>query len=524
MLLVLSRVARSLAPDPKSKSAFSVGGPLLTTAFWAIFSMFVGALFLTPILPFGDYPYHLALASILRRLLTPGSPEHALYETNLLTYNSLFHIAVALLAFVIPVRWAGLVVAASFWLILSLATIALLRATRQPTSRAIGIFPAFVMMPFTWGFMNFCIGTAIQLYALARTIGRPRVGAKVSYDLVTAFVVILGVWSHLLGSAIVYALAFVALLVRMHADKDPLLVRFGRTIREGLPYLPALALVALIYWREEHGPVANGDEPDADLFAIKKVMLFFSISCDFLSNRLDMLRVEIGAALLTVCAFFRAVRGKDPYPTLRLWLLATAGAIYLIMPASVWATAILFHRLVLVVYVLFLVWVPLGIPLVEGLVAWSLAVLGLTAGLGFVYERRAMLPDAKDFEAVLKAAPPHRSITGDIRDSSLEGSLQPWGGHLVAFYVAYGGLESSVNYADKMSLPVRYKRGFVALDAPRSARSRYQPTYQYAKRFDLVLIRTAPGDGIPAMAKGAERGRLVAHRGRYWLFDVKGAL
>src|SRR5271170_1536221 len=70
----------------------------LTAAYWAGVGLVVAGFFVTRLLPCVDYPQHLALADIARRLQDGGAVEQADYQLNYFTYNGLFHLMVAALS------------------------------------------------------------------------------------------------------------------------------------------------------------------------------------------------------------------------------------------------------------------------------------------------------------------------------------------------------------------------------------------------------------------------------------------
>ncbi len=88
--------------------------PRATLLYWGAVALVVGGLFITRLLPCVDYPQHLALSDVARRLADPAAPEHVQYQLNYFTYNGLFHVLVAWLSHVLPIELAGrCVVAAS---------------------------------------------------------------------------------------------------------------------------------------------------------------------------------------------------------------------------------------------------------------------------------------------------------------------------------------------------------------------------------------------------------------------------
>ncbi len=499
-----------------------VGGPLLTVIFWSIVFVFVFAIGLTPILPFGDLNYHLALAAILRRMASPDAPERQIFETNLFSYNGAFQILVAGLSFVMSVERAGQVVFCGFWFGLCLSTIALLRALDQRTERAFIVFPLFLVAPAAWGFVNFCVAVTLQLYALARVIRRPRIDVPIRYDVVTSLVALLGLLSHLFATGIIYCLILVTLIVRTIADKAPSAVRYARTLREGAPFVPPLLAAYAMYLRQRH---IQSPDPDLykDAYALAKARDFFGIACDFYADKSDQVHLRVAMLLLAACAIFHVRRRPGPHPTLKVWLLCTSLFIYFLMPEYSFRVAVLFPRVPLIVVVCFAAAVPRANKWVEKAVALGLAVVGFRCAMSFYGLRVAQLPDMRDLERVVAEAPAGRRLTVHIPYTKLERQARPWAGHAAQFYVTRKGYESSINYANKPSSPVHYRVvPDLAPDAVARGEVFYNPRAAYAKRFDLVMVRTR--DPNPAQQLwGARSGEvdLVSHHGNWWLFDAR---
>jgi|GEM_PF-4029115 len=501
---------------------FMVGGPFLTLVFWSIFGVFVVAILLTPILTFGDFNYHLALAAVLRRMASPDAPERQVFETNLFSYNGAFQILVAGLGFVMSIERAGQVVFCGFWFGLCLAAIALLRALEQRTERAFIVFPLFLTTPAGWGFTNYCVAVCLQLYALARVIRRPRIGASVRYDVITSVIAVLGLLSHLFATGIVYALILVTLIVRTLADKAPLAVRHARTLREGAPFLPPLVAAYAIHLRQRH---IKSPDPDLykDFYALRKVKEFFAYACDFYADKGDQKRLLIAVAILAVCAVFHTARRRDPYPSLKAWLFCTALFIYLVMPEYTLQVAVLFQRLPLVVVLCFAAAIPRANPWIEKGVGLALAIVGIRCAGAFYELRLAQLPDLRDLERVVAEAPAGRRLAVHVPHNALARQLWPGAGHCAQFYVTRKGFESSINYANKPSSPVHYRVvPSLAPDAVARGELAYSPHAAYAKRFDLVMVRTLDPDPAPKIW-GARSGEvdLVSHHGNWWLFDAR---
>lgn len=503
-----------------------VGDPYLTSVFWGILAIFVGALCLSPVLPFGDYNYHLALGGILRRMLSPDSPEAHLYRSNLFSYNAGFQVTVAALSLVMPTPYAGLVVFAGSWIGFALVAIALARALGAPTERAFAIFPLLVAMPFGWGFINYCMGLVLQLYALVRVMQRSRKDAPLAYDALTALLVVLGLWSHLFSTAIGFMLSFVVLVVRTYDDRAPTLTSYLRTVREGLVFVPAIAIGVAMHLHHRQYASRYVDRYN-DFYAAVKADQFIQLATNFFADNSDRKRLKYALCVLFAVAIFRARPGRKaaPYPALKAWLLISLVVLYLLMPEYWIQIAVLCQRIPMVLVLVLAVALPRAHRWAEKAGAAALAVIGLQCALAFLHLRREELPDLRDFKAVIDEAPRGRRLAIHVPHAQLAGQTWAWAGHLAPYYVAARrGIESSVSYAGIPSNPVHY-RGAVPVLAPdgvAQGTQAYSPSAPYAKRFDLVLVRTLEADPAPKLWP-ARPGAVdvVAHHGHWWMFDAR---
>ena len=75
-----------------------------TVLYWTSVFLVAAGFFVTKLLPCVDYPQHLALSDIAHRLQDPSARENSEYQLNYFTYNGLFHIVVARLSGLLPVR------------------------------------------------------------------------------------------------------------------------------------------------------------------------------------------------------------------------------------------------------------------------------------------------------------------------------------------------------------------------------------------------------------------------------------
>ncbi|MGH7438522.1 MAG: hypothetical protein ACRENE_22780, partial [Polyangiaceae bacterium] len=117
-------------------SHLTLGSRGTTAAYWAAVALVISGLFVTHLLPCVDYPQHLALADVLRRLWNASGPEHAMYVANYFTYNGLFHEVVAALSILVPIEVAGRLLVAASLAATAAGVVALVRVLRRPPVHA----------------------------------------------------------------------------------------------------------------------------------------------------------------------------------------------------------------------------------------------------------------------------------------------------------------------------------------------------------------------------------------------------
>ncbi len=147
----------------------TLGSAPLTRLYWAGVGLVISGLFVTRLLPCVDYPQHLALSDVARRLLDPNAPEQAQYQLNYFTYNGLFHVVVARLSEVVPIELAGRLVVASSLAGMAGAVVAASSAPlrRPPEYAARALFtPILCSFSLGWGFVNYVLATAVAAWAL----------------------------------------------------------------------------------------------------------------------------------------------------------------------------------------------------------------------------------------------------------------------------------------------------------------------------------------------------------------------
>jgi hypothetical protein len=174
------------------------------------------------------------------------------------------------------------------------------------------------------------------------------------------------------------------------------------------------------------------------------------------------------------------------------------------------------------------VWAPRALPKYEPSLRMMMVSVGLASAACFWDAMGTVGRETADLKAILDQAPKGRRVTGLVWHPKLE-STQQWSMlHTPAYYVAQNGGEVAFSFTRTMSLPVHYKKETMPPDPPPNFEwnpQDYRPNSDYAKYFDLVLMKTTNDDDKdPRQSVWGLHWRevdIVAHVGRWWIFETK---
>lgn len=508
----------------------------------------VSGLFATKLLPCVDYPQHLALSDVARRLQAPDAPEAATYELNFFTYNGLFHFVVAWLSRAVPIELAGRVVVAASLVAMASACIALLRVLRRPPENAALFIPLLFSFSLAWGFANYVLATAIVAWTLvfvARASLRPTsrsIAAIAALGMLCAF-------AHVLAMIVLCVLA-AALSVEL-AWRRQSHVRFwprsaAALLRAAIVLLPlavGCAYCIAVYRRQYpwdpnmyRDPKIEGTAPPL----WQKLVMFGAFALDLFDDATDqvILWIVIGVMLSAVVMRRREVRSgaasPEPAPPIVAPFAAMAVA-YFVTPMVLVGTHLIFPRLGQ--------WLMFGAVLATPRFPSRVAArardymlrLGVVAGANVALHCALFGWETGDASAVIDELPPARAATAVIWEPWTHAFRNGTLTHLAAYYGARKHGQWAFAFARYLSVPVRFKprsqpawpaRGW-EFDA-----EAYDPRCKYARAFPLVIVK-AP-ESVPRDASGeaavrklvfkrdASAVRLLSHHGRFWAFDTTG--
>ena len=523
-----------------------------TLAYYAGLALVTSTLFISKLLPCVDYPQHLALADVARRLEDPNAPEHATHILNYFTYNGLFHFLVAKLSYVMPIEVAGRIVVASSLAILGVAMVALLRVLRRPPSYAALFTPIVFSFSVVWGFANYALATAVAvvtLVAIARTLIRP----TIVHVVVVAALGLLCAFAHVLAMLLLCVMAIsiapeLSWRASARSGDEGRMRHAGRALLRIVialgPLLVGCFFCVKVY--REQFPWDPNMYRDAVLEGTmppiwQKILIFCAFATDLHSDHTDF--VVLTASIVVVIAAAIVARTQrragiasppNEAPPLILPLVLLT-ATYLATPMVLVGTHLIFPRLAQAV----MIGAVLAAPSVAGKVGerirrYGLAI-GLLCGVNLVVHTICFAFETNDASAVIDDLPPGRAATAVIWEPETFAYRPGTLTHLAAYYGARKHGRWAFSFARYLSVPVRFRPGTQPAWPARGWEFRasdYDPRCKYARAFDLVIVKASPD--LPTTDRGEERVRhsvfgqdenavkLLSHHGHYWAFDTAG--
>jgi hypothetical protein len=502
----------------------------LSFVFWASVGAFVLGYWLTPLPPAIDYPQHLALGALMRRLMDPSSPERLVYEIAPLTYNGLFHVLVAALSFVVPPEIAGKMLLSGIAVLTATAFLALVRLGQRPRWYAFLPLPCLYSHVTGWGFVNYTLAAPLALWLFTWWM-RWRDGERRLWPRILIGAVLLA-YAHVFAMLCLCVSIGIALLCGPTPRETGGAAWLRTVLRSPWPILPAAFFSCLVFLYHSRAPHIYW-EPQKDGLDIPSYQKLRYLSAFAVSNLEDhsdeVLFWATGALILVLLLAPLIARPSAPSARRELVGLAIAwGLLYLVVPRVLMSTWYIFERIP-VVWLAFVVSALPAPP--EGVLATLrplAGALGLVSGVNTA-QSFYRIPDARDASAIVDDIPPTARVVAVMHGQGASPVIwrQIWV-HVLAYHLVRHPGEIAFDFTRYASLPVRRRD---ARTPPLFASglewnpALYDPTEPYAEKYSLVLVRTpddAPSEDPRGLTFGAYANdvRLLSHRGRFWLFDT----
>ncbi len=442
------------------------------------------------LLPCVDYPEHLALADIARRLLSAGAPEHALFEVNVFTYYGLVHFVLAALSLAVPIELAGKLVlggalASTAWSVRKL----LVTLGRPPVYAALFV-PMLFAFSASWGFLNYVVALALAFAALAGVAAHLRGPAHGGWNAArVAILSLLSAMTHPLAMLVLWVFSAALVLEvagrAMTATTPEALVSAAR--RAGTAFAPTLAgglwCVAVYvghYASEPHltdtrDPVLwpklarfpfyttdlHADRSDGPIVYGVLAVMASIVACGFVLGRIDSARHRTSVESAAPAPSF-GVRAVDCIAR-RPARSRRCSPCYLAMPMIFMGSQLMFPRLVPALVLGALIALP-RIDGADGAAARALAAASCLAvawwsALNLNAHFREYRDETDDASRMLDALPTGRRasavVYSDFTDAFCRGGML----HLAAWYAARKHGDWAFAFARYPYMPVRYIEG-----------------------------------------------------------------
>jgi hypothetical protein len=538
-------------------SHLTLDTPKATLLYWGGVGFVILALFAARLLPCVDYPQHLALSDIARRLADPAAPEQAEFQLNYFTYNGLFHVAVARLAMVFPIDLAGRLVVAASLVAMAAAVIALVRELGRPPAHAALFTPILFSFSVGWGFANYVLATAIAAWTLvwiARAATRPTPAALAAvalFGLACAYAHVLAMLILCVGAtALAGEMAWRSPSIRGRATGPRVAGALLRTILVLAPLLIGCVYCIEVYRRQYvwdpnmyRDPTMEGSAPPL----WQKAVWFGAFATDLYRDATDQVILWGALLLMGHSAWHKwrrrldggAASGGDGEgdaaagPVVAPFVVLTAT--YFLTPMVLVGTHLIFPRLAQWAVLGAVLAVPAFPDRVEAKARRWMLALGFAAGVNTLLHVMLFAWETDDAARVIDDLPEGGAATAVIWDPATAAYRNGMLTHLAAYYAAHKHGRWAFAFARYLSVPVRFRdhtqpawpaRGW-EFDA-----EVYDPRCKYARAFPLVIVR-APAE-LPTDESGEVAVRalvfkrdanavvLLSHHGRFWAFDTQG--
>jgi hypothetical protein len=500
----------------------------LTIAYWATAFLFTLAFWVTPFPPLIDYPQHVAVGALLHRMMNPSAPERALYEVGLVTYNGGLHVLIAALSTFMRPETAGRVLISLYPATFAYAVLAMVRVAERPRWYALLALPITFSFAVGWGFANYFMSVPFVFIVFAMWLRAQRGEKGVLWKVMLASLFL--AYTHVLATLCLCVMIGVTGLASFESLGSNLRARLLGLLKLPLAVWPAVVWSVVVFVHNRYSPHAEweGWDDGLDDPLWYKLLHLLSYAVGNFSDASDQILLAVAVALLIALWEWPAKKTK-PHTAMKV-LAITWAALYCVVPKVFIATWFIFERFPTFIVVCAVAAAPVAIGEFAAL-RWirpAAAIVALLSGLSTVWHFHR-IPEEVDANAIIDDIPEGKRVIAVTWSNNAPPVIarELWV-HVLAYYQARRPGMIAYSFARFESMPVHYAVGKVPPVIPGGMEwdaGKYDPTSDYARYWDTVLIRTpdnAPNDDprIKTFREAASRVTVLAHRGRFWLCDA----
>jgi hypothetical protein len=511
-----------------------VDDPWTTAAFWSSVVITVVAIGSPRFAPGVDISQHAAIGAVLHRLMTSDAAAHATYRFHLFSYNALFDVLVALLAFFMRAETATRLLAAALPGLYAIAALAVAKAAGRPAWRALLVVPAAYGHAVAFGFMNYALGVPLGMLALASWLRARRGGDGRRRALVACTLLSLATsYAHPFAAACTFVAITVASFGSGSLATATLWSWLLARTRDLSPLAPAVAWT--IAGRIAHlrfpdtSPMASANGYDVAAW-IKIVRVHEQVLARVGGWWDDA--AFLGALAIVVGLWIVPYFTKETEPRDRA-LSACAGVFvfaYLVVPTVWFASWAMFQRIA----PWWIVFAALAAPRsTSPRLATTTAVRSIAAACALVaaattWAHLRKIEGQDDADVILDQVPTGARLASVIYSWNASAVEQPIWIHVAAYALARKPIELGRSFLRGYGYLVVQEHEGITLPLRPSEWSPndFDVMSPYGRHYTTVFVRTpddAP-DEDPTRRLFREHApcvRLLAHRGRFWLFDTQ---
>jgi hypothetical protein len=524
-----SSVASS-APRRSFWETFYLETTPLTVAYWTAAVLFSIAFWVTPFPPLIDYPQHVAIGALLRKMADPSSPEQGLYDVNLVTYNGGFHLAIAALSFVVRPETAGRMLMSIYPPAFAYAALVLVRAASRPPWYAFLALPITFSFAVGWGFANYVLSVPFVLITFACWLRAHRGESGQMWKVMLASFFLS--YTHVLATLCLCVMIGVTGLSSFASSSGRLSSRLTALVKLPLAVLPAVVWSIVVFVRNRYSPHANweGWDDGLDDPLWYKLLHVTAYAVGNFSDHSDQFLLAVAAAIVII--LWQWPREKTAAEPAMKLLAITWAVLYCVIPKVFISTWFIFERFP----PFFWAFAVAATPVPRGAFSSERWLKPLGIGVALVASvntvvHLARIPDDDDASAIIDEIPEgQRVVAVTWSNTGHPVILREMWVHLLAYYQARRSGLIGYSFAKFESMPVHYAIGKAPPSIPGGLEwngSKYDPFAPYARFWDTVLVRTPDAapltDPRARTFRSAAAGvRLLAHHGRFWLYDASG--
>jgi hypothetical protein len=344
-----------------------------------------------------------------------------------------------------------------------------------------------------WGFVNYCLAVPIALLTLVTWLRHLSNEPKLLRWVITGSLLV--AYAHVLTLVALVSSAGVALLVRATPAEVGARAWFRAVFRGAIAFVPAAAYASIAFYHHVRLPHL-GWEPERDGTDVApwlKLTNAIRLSVGNLADRSDCwLFAGLVLALLALAASVYVRGAEGPRPPRECWaLLIVWGALYFVLPQTLFSTGFIFERAPVWIWFFALTVAPVAHPALVRVIQPAALILVVLSALNTA-RAFASTPESRAADAIIDRIPAGARVLELAYEPNAHPLIErPLWIHHAAYHLVRHGGEIAFDFTRYASLPVRRQRHDDRPQLPSGVEwypAGYRPDEEYARYYDTLLV------------------------------------